>query len=84
MSGITTSRLPRIDATVMDQLCDLLIDCVAGGTTVSFMWPMTRDKAETFWRAVDAGLRVVSNLCIRTEHERLKIPSKRPADSEPF
>jgi predicted CoA-binding protein len=35
-------------------------------------------------RAVDAGLQVVSNLCIRTEHERLKIPSKRPADSESF
>lgn len=56
MSGITTSRLPRIDASVMDQLCDLLVDCVEGGASVSFMWPMTRDKAETFWRAVDAGL----------------------------
>ena len=31
-------------------------------------------------KAVDAGLRVVSNLCIRTEHERLKIPSRRSAD----
>ena len=31
-------------------------------------------------KALDAGLRVVSNLCIRTEHERLKIPSRRTDD----
>lgn len=31
-------------------------------------------------RAVEAGLRVVSNLCIRTEHERLKIKPKRAQD----
>ncbi len=32
-------------------LSELLEDCVAGGASVSFMWPMTRAKAETFWRA---------------------------------
>lgn len=31
-------------------LCDVLIDCVEGGASVSFMLPMTRDKAEAFWR----------------------------------
>jgi GNAT superfamily N-acetyltransferase len=31
-------------------LCDVLIDCVVGGASVSFMLPMTLDKAETFWR----------------------------------
>ncbi len=31
-------------------------------------------------KALDGGLRVVSNLCIRTEHERLKIPSRRKPD----
>jgi uncharacterized protein len=33
-------------------------------------------------QAVDGGLRVVSNLCIRTEHERLKIPRKPGADDD--
>jgi predicted CoA-binding protein len=32
-------------------------------------------------RAVAAGMTVVSNRCIRTEHERLKIPSKAPPES---
>jgi uncharacterized protein len=33
-------------------------------------------------RAVNAGLRVISNLCIRTEHERLKIEPKRRAEDD--
>lgn len=33
-------------------LSDVLIDCVEGGASVSFMWPMSRDKAEKFWRHV--------------------------------
>ena len=33
-------------------LSDVLIDCVEGGASVSFMLPMTRDKAEEFWRGV--------------------------------
>lgn len=37
------------------ELGDVLIDCVEGGASVSFMWPMTRAKAETFWREVAAS-----------------------------
>jgi len=37
-------------------LSDVLIDCVEGGASVSFMLPMTRAKAETFWREVAAGV----------------------------
>jgi GNAT superfamily N-acetyltransferase len=44
-------------------LSEVLIDCVEGGASVSFMHPMTRAKAEVFWRAiaasVDRGERVV-------------------------
>jgi len=36
-------------------LGDVLIDCVEGGASVSFMWPMSRAKADAFWkRAADA------------------------------
>jgi predicted CoA-binding protein len=31
-------------------------------------------------KAIAGGLRVVSNLCIRTEHERLKIPPRQKPD----
>jgi GNAT superfamily N-acetyltransferase len=37
-------------------LSDVLIDCVQGGASVSFMLPMTRAKAEAFWRGVAASV----------------------------
>jgi len=37
-------------------LSDVLIDCVEGGAGVSFMLPMTRAKAEAFWRSTAEGL----------------------------
>ena len=49
-------RLTRLDSRDLAGLCDLLIDCVDGGASVSFMLPMTRAKAETFWMGVAAGL----------------------------
>jgi GNAT superfamily N-acetyltransferase len=36
-------------------LCDVLIDCVEGGASVSFMLPMSRAKAEAFWRGTFAS-----------------------------
>lgn len=56
MSEIRIRRLTSIDARALDDLCEVLIDCVTGGASVNFLWPMTRDKAERFWKAVDAGL----------------------------
>jgi GNAT superfamily N-acetyltransferase len=40
----------------IEGLSDVLIDCVEGGASVSFMLPMTRAKAETFWRGVSASV----------------------------
>jgi GNAT superfamily N-acetyltransferase len=40
----------------IDQLSDVLIDCVDGGASVSFMYPMTREKAKRFWQGVVAGV----------------------------
>ena len=37
-------------------LSQILIDCVEGGASVSFMLPMTFDKASTFWRGVAEGV----------------------------
>jgi GNAT superfamily N-acetyltransferase len=49
-------RLHEIGARELDGLCDVLIDCVEGGASVSFMLPMTRPKAERFWHDVAASL----------------------------
>lgn len=56
MSGLTIRRLARIEDRQFDELCEVLIDCVEGGASVNFMWPMTRAKAEAFWRGVATGL----------------------------
>jgi len=37
-------------------LSEVLIDCVEGGASVGFMLPMSRSKAETFWRGIAASL----------------------------
>ena len=37
-------------------LSDVLIDCVEGGASVSFMLPMSRAKAESFWRSAAASV----------------------------
>lgn len=37
-------------------LTDVLIDCVAGGASVGFMAPLSRETAEAFWRGVAAAV----------------------------
>ena len=53
-SGAATVR--RVDgreaAACIDALADVLIDCVEGGASVSFMLPISREKARAFWRDV--------------------------------
>jgi len=39
-------------AAALPALIDILLDCVAGGASVSFMAPLSRDKAQAFWRGV--------------------------------
>ncbi|EWY39026.1 N-acetyltransferase [Skermanella stibiiresistens SB22] len=38
------------------ELCDVLIECVDGGASVSFMAPLSRDKAAAFWEGVADGV----------------------------
>lgn len=47
-------RIRRVDscAELVEALAELLIDCVEGGASVSFMAPLTRDRAVEFWREV--------------------------------
>jgi ribosomal protein S18 acetylase RimI-like enzyme len=54
MSAPTWSlrRLHALDDAQIDELADVLIDCVEGGASVSFMHPLPRDRAVAFWRGV--------------------------------
>ena len=49
-------RLHAMDDTQIEQLADLLIDCVEGGASVSFMPPLSRERAVAFWRNVAVGV----------------------------
>jgi len=49
-------RLLAVDDAQIDGLADVLIDCVEGGASVSFMHPLTRDRAVAFWRRVAQGV----------------------------
>jgi GNAT superfamily N-acetyltransferase len=56
-------RLTRLSEADIAQLADVLIDCVAGGASVSFMHPVSTEKAQAFWRSqaadIAAGRRVI-------------------------
>jgi GNAT superfamily N-acetyltransferase len=43
-------------AACVEALADVLIDCVEGGASVSFMLPLSREKAVAFWRSVASGV----------------------------
>lgn len=45
-------RLHAVDAPQLDQLTDVLTDCVEGGASVSFMLPFSRTTAIAFWQQV--------------------------------
>jgi GNAT superfamily N-acetyltransferase len=47
--------LQTIGGREIDGLSEVLIDCVEGGASVSFLLPMTRAKAEAFWRGAAAS-----------------------------
>lgn len=49
-------RVHALDAPSIEGLADVLVDCVDGGASVSFMQPMTRDKAVAFWQRVADGV----------------------------
>lgn len=45
-------RIVEATPAELDGLAEVLIECVDNGASVSFMQPMTRDKALRFWRGV--------------------------------
>jgi len=48
--------LSSVDDAHVRQLADVLVDCVEGGASVSFMLPLARERALAFWRHVAEGV----------------------------
>lgn len=49
-------RVHALDDAQIDGLAGVLIDCVEGGASVSFMHPLSRDRAVAFWRRMAPGV----------------------------
>ncbi|WP_425614311.1 N-acetyltransferase family protein [Anatilimnocola sp. NA78] len=52
----TIRRLTEVTHEQIEQLTDVLLDCVDGGASVSFMQPLTRERARLFWQKVAQGV----------------------------
>jgi len=55
-STLEVRRLDAVGEPQLQMLADVLVDCVEGGASVSFMLPITRDRALAFWRKVADGV----------------------------
>lgn len=49
------------------ELAGILLDCVEGGASVSFMAPLSREKAEAFWRDVVAEVAADARILLAAE-----------------
>jgi GNAT superfamily N-acetyltransferase len=49
---VSIRRLAKLEESDIAQLAQVLIDCVEGGASVSFMHPLTPARAQDFWRGV--------------------------------
>jgi GNAT superfamily N-acetyltransferase len=55
-SSAAVRRLTAVTDADIEGLAGVLIDCVQGGASVSFMSPLPKDKAVAFWRGIAAQL----------------------------
>ena len=84
---VTVCRLVTLEEPDIEQLAAVLIDCVEGGASVSFMHPLTPAKAADFWRSlageVAAGETAVLVACdesgiVGTVQVKLAQPENQP------
>lgn len=56
MNDFAIRRLAAPDAAQLRELAALLVECVDGGASVSFMQPLSEERALAFWRKVEGGV----------------------------
>jgi GNAT superfamily N-acetyltransferase len=67
--NIRIRYLQNIGDREIQGLSDVLIDCVEGGASVSFMLPMSRPKAIAFWRTIAASVARGERLVLAAEDD---------------
>jgi len=56
MRAWSVARLHQLSEIDIDGLSDVLVDCVDGGASVSFMHPLSRAAAAQFWRTIGSAV----------------------------
>jgi GNAT superfamily N-acetyltransferase len=71
---ITVRRVHAKEAMdCVDALADVLIDCVEGGASVSFMLPISRSTAVEFWKSIAGGVARNERILLVAENEARRI-----------
>jgi GNAT superfamily N-acetyltransferase len=70
MTAPAVRRVHDVDEAMIGALADVLQDCVDGGASVSFMLPLTRERATAFWRKVSDAVRAGQRALIVAEDDR--------------
>src|SRR5205814_10082928 len=86
--GWSIRRLHAVDEAQIDALAGVLIDCVAGGGSVSFMHPLRRGRASAFWRRAAQGVAAGARALLVAEDAEgtcgtVQLVFDRPADPPP-
>ena len=63
------ARLVSVTDIQIKALAEVLIDCVAGGASVSFMHPLSQEKAVAFWRGVAEGVEQGERVLLAAEDD---------------
>jgi GNAT superfamily N-acetyltransferase len=69
-AAVTVRRLGAVSEAEVQGLARVLIDCVDGGASVSFMHPLSVERAEAFWRRVGEGVARDERALIVAEDEQ--------------
>ncbi len=67
--GAGPRRVRAVDDALAGQLADVLVDCVEGGASVSFMHPLTRERALAFWRSIGRDVACGTRALVVVEDE---------------
>jgi GNAT superfamily N-acetyltransferase len=90
--AICVRRLSTLGEREIHGLSEVLIDCVEGGASVSFMLPISHAKAQAFWRGIAASAARGERLVLAAEDHNstivgtiqvvLNLPENQPHRAE--
>jgi GNAT superfamily N-acetyltransferase len=70
MNALPVRRLAEPGDAEISQLAEVLLDCVEGGASVGFMWPLARERALAFWQRIAEGVRLGQRALLVAEDEQ--------------